>query len=519
MGSDPTVDKDAQDDEQPQHTVEIGSDFYIGKYPVTNAQYAPFAKATGRKSPPAGRDDLPVVNVTWRDAVAFAEWLSQKTGQPFRLPVEPEWEKASRGEDGRLFPWDDDWDPKRANTWEDGPGQRTPVGAYSPDGDSPYGCADMAGNVWEWTGSLYRTYPYQQDDGREDPDSNGSPVVRGGSWENDRRSARCAYRGSRGPDDFLDVIGFRVVLSLPGLDAAPQSVVESAEPREPSHPAVFDLSVQAGASPLAADVARPSAAPGDATTKKPPKAVKKPTDHIRPDTFILTEPTRMEFVRVDGGSFLMGSDKTKYPDSRDDELPRRRIEVPEFFIGKYPVTNAQYASFAKATGRKAPLLGKEDHPVVNVGWRDAVAFTEWLSRQTGKPFRLPAEPEWEKAARGTDGRLWPWGNNWDPKRANTSEGGRGGTTPVGQYSPGGDSPYGCADMAGNVWEWTSSLSKPYPYDPGDGREDLQAGGPRVVRGGSWYDSQGLARAAYRLMYNPGDFDSSFGFRVALSLSS
>jgi len=233
------------------------------------------------------------------------------------------------------------------------------------------------------------------------------------------------------------------------------------------------------------------------------KPVERPASAEPPDTLTITEPIHMELVRVPAGKFLMGDEKNA-------------VTVDEFYIGKYPVTNAQYAAFAKATGRKDAITGKDDHPVVNVSWDDAVAFAEWLSVQTGKLFRLPTEAEWEKAARGMDGRIYPWGDAGDPKKANTSEGGPGGTTPVGQYSPGGDSPYGCADMAGNVWEWTSSLYRPYPYEPGDGREDLKAGGARVLRGGAYYDDPGGVRCACRFRDLPDYGSGDIGFRVVAS---
>jgi formylglycine-generating enzyme required for sulfatase activity len=231
----------------------------------------------------------------------------------------------------------------------------------------------------------------------------------------------------------------------------------------------------------------------------------------------------------------MGSDER---DERawDDEKPRHRVHLPGYYIARTPVTNAQYAFFVHETGHRIPkhwreggvLRVKRDHPVVYVSWHDAVAYCQWLAGMTGKPYRLPTEAQWEKAARGPDGQIYPWGDG-----APTSElcnyyrgyGYVGGTTPVGQYSPQGDSYYGCVDMAGNVWEWTSSLwgadwSKPdfgYPYDPHDGRENLEAGDDvlRVVRGGSFFDSGGGVRCASRYRYSPGYVDLYSGVRVAL----
>ena len=130
---------------------------------------------------------------------------------------------------------------------------------------------------------------------------------------------------------------------------------------------------------------------------------------------------------------------------------------------------------------------------------------QWLAEVTGKPYRLPSEAEWGKGARGGDGRIWPWGNQWDAERCNSWEGGKRDTTSVGAY-PQGASPYGLLDMAGNVWEWTCSLwgkglepSFKYPYDPADGREDLNAPDSvlRVLRGGSWLVYLVVARCASR----------------------
>jgi len=229
-------------------------------------------------------------------------------------------------------------------------------------------------------------------------------------------------------------------------------------------------------------------------------------------------------VLIPAGEFTMGSDPGLDPEALDDEGPPHRLHLPDFYLARSPVTNAQYAAFVQATGHSAPYhwgggvppRSKELHPVVNVSWHDALAYCNWLAEVTGKPYRLPSEAEWEKGARGDDGRIFPWGSEWNPARCNGREDDQGDTTPVGAY-PAGASPFGLLDMAGNVWEWTSSVYAAYPYNPADGREDLQAGDDvrRVLRGGAFVNLGWRVRSAFRGHDLP---DFSFydrGFRVAL----
>ncbi|MCP4519582.1 MAG: SUMF1/EgtB/PvdO family nonheme iron enzyme, partial [Delftia sp.] len=227
-----------------------------------------------------------------------------------------------------------------------------------------------------------------------------------------------------------------------------------------------------------------------------------------------TQPTKIarqafepEMILIPAGEFLMGSDPKKDKQAYDSEQPQHTLHLPDFYLAKTPVTNAQYAAFVQAAGHDRPQHwkdgrppgGKENHPVVNVSWNDAIAYCRWLSEATGQPYALPSEAEWEKGARGSDGRIYPWGDQWDAKLCNSREGGKKDTTPGGIYSQGA-SPYGLLDMAGNVWEWTRSLWQDYPYQADDGREDLTVSSYRVLRGGAWGDAAYDARSAYRYRY-------------------
>jgi toxoflavin biosynthesis protein ToxD len=213
-------------------------------------------------------------------------------------------------------------------------------------------------------------------------------------------------------------------------------------------------------------------------------------------------------VLVLPGAFLLGEGEDAHA-----------VSLATFSIAKYPVTNRAYQAFVDATGHKASRHWQSrypevlsDHPVVNISWYDALAYCDWLSATTGHHYRLPTEAEWEKAARGTDGRTYPWGNVFDTAKCNSWEAGMGSTTPVDAY-PSGVSPWGVMDMVGNVWEWCSSLYADYPYRFDDGREDLMVAGWRVVRGGSWFDHAWGVRAARRLSGQPNHASHNTGFRV------
>lgn len=232
-----------------------------------------------------------------------------------------------------------------------------------------------------------------------------------------------------------------------------------------------------------------------------------------------------EMVFQSGGTFIMGSDS-----DAENTKPQHEVTIGGFYIDRWPVTNAEYKRFIDATGHPVPNYdvpwcdtsgynwdpstrmfpaGKAEHPVVLVTWEDALAYANWANK------RLPTEAEWEFAARGLHGRRFPWGNEFLPNHCNTAEAHLGGTSPVGTFSPQGDTPEGVIDMVGNVWEWTSSLFRPYPYYAHDGREDPASGNWRVLRGASWVNNASVANGIARL---DGDFlfYNNVGFRCAVS---
>lgn len=225
-----------------------------------------------------------------------------------------------------------------------------------------------------------------------------------------------------------------------------------------------------------------------------------------------------DMVLVPAGEFTMGTN-----DRLPDEGPEYKLTLPAFYIDKYEVTNLQYRKFIDATQGKSPKHfrnrtfpdGKADHPVTYVSWYDADAYCHWADK------RLPTEEEWEKAARSTDGRNYPWGNDFAIDRANTPQRWmvleqEGDTTPVGAF-PTGVSAYGAYDMSGNVWEWTASWYKPHP---GNTRITENYGEKyKVLKGGSWWDCSfykcGISAPSYnRSFFLQSTKNKSFGFRCA-----
>jgi formylglycine-generating enzyme required for sulfatase activity/serine/threonine protein kinase len=496
MGSD-----DGQADEQPVHEVYLDG-YWIDKFEVTNAQFAHFVEETGHKTDaeraglayvyfggswkgvngadwrrPEGPDTSnssrmghPVVQVSWNDAVAYCKWAGR------RLPSEAEWEKAARGTDGRIYPWGNESPSASLLNYNGNEGGTTAVGSY-PSGESPYGVLDMAGNVWEWVADWYDYgyYRISPDENPTGPASGAYRILRGGSWYINEVFARSAPRNRSNPV-FTNVDrGFRCAVRASSSEINQYSSLE----------------LITTPTPIASPIPAPELTVGSTS---------------------ISEFDGMEQVYVPAGEFTMGSNT-----GNSNERPVHKVYLDGYWIDKNEVTNAQYAKCVAAGKCPKPSDTQYyansqyvNHPVVYVSWYNANDYCAWAGR------RLPSEAEWEKAARGTDERTYPWGNGNPSAGLLNYLGNESGTTEVGSY-PRGASRYGALDMAGNVWEWVADWYDEgyYSKSPGENPTGPANGDYRVLRGGSWNSSVRDVRSAYRSRVIP--VSSHYGgFRCVVS---
>ena len=531
-----------------QHKVDLDG-YWVYKCEVTVAQYRKFCKETKRKMPKMPflgrfRDDHPMVKESWQDAADYAKWAGVS------LPTEAQWEKAARGTDGREYPWGNEWDPSKCAcgvNWERGIRNLTtrprtmPVGSY-PAGASPYGAMDMVGNVWEWCADWYDPNYYENGPSRNpkgpseavklEGNELGARVMRGGSWLDQPIGSglSCDYRYYRDPKGSenqwtlanFGTCGFRCA-GTPGDKL---------------------VALEGGL------VSKPVAAPAVVTPTKTetPESTPEPIlPGVKVGDTSINPKDGAEMVWVPAGEFTMGSTDEQIDallkeipeDSEfrkwnkvalDAEKPQRKVDLDGYWMYKYEVTVAQYRKFCEATKREmpeAPEWGwKDDHPMVNVNWQDGADYAKWAG------VCLPTEAQWEKAARGTDGRIYPWGNAWDASKCANSEGKQlKSTKPVGNHASGA-SPYGCMDMAGNAWEWCADWYDPNYYKTGPtknpigpskaveiiiGGQVVMKDGSRVMRGGSWPIAAFFGRSfrcADRYNFAPTVPSVYYGFRCA-----
>lgn len=346
---------------------------------------------------------------------------------------------------------------------------------------------------------------------------------------------------------YTDIYGLGATLYyaltlLRPMDAGMRVLDDELQPIKAANPEAPDFLVQAVMRALALDPRERFQSAAQMLAALQPETAEMPTVrlHPRPSRALPTgdvEVLGQKLIYIPNGEFLMGSDD---PRLKDACHPQHPVDLGPYCIARSPVTNADYQRFTENNpdypvphnpmrfaqrynwdeeARTYPR-GLEDHPVVLITWQDARAYCRWLTEVTGYQFRLPSEAEWEKAARwhadAERALRYPWGDEFDEDRCNVDAHGelRLESSPVGQYSPAGNSPYGLADMAGNVWEWTGSFYQPYPYRRDDGREESDKGGIRVVRGGAYDQAPLMACSAWREAVRPDTPSASIGFRIA-----
>ncbi len=453
-------DKSGEDDEKPAHPVSLGH-FSIGQYPVTFEDYDAFCEATDREKPSDegwGRNRRPVINVTWDDAQDYCRWLSQQTGQDYRLLTEAQWEYACRaGSDGAYCFGDDE---KRLGEyawyWENSKQRSHPVGEKTANA---WGLYDLHGNVLEWVQDWYGDYLQDPRSDPSGPESGSSRVIRGGCWLDVAGLCRSAYRLRNDPGFRIYYLGFRLARLGP-LSSYP-----------------FTLSPLPGLrDPFKDD------SPGPA------------------------------MVWLPGGAFTMGDDSS----GRKNEKPAHQVTVSAFSIGQSPVTFEEYDRFCEATRREKPAdqgWGRATRPVINISWSDAAAYCQWLSEQTGERYRLLTEAEWEYACRTGSDTRYCFGDDEQRLReyAWYTQNARGQTHPVGQKRP---NDWDLYDMHGNVWEWVRDGFGRYSSDSQSDPSGPDSGSNRVIRGGSWFDGAVNCRSAFRSRIAPGYRYDFLGFRLA-----
>ena len=515
MGSD-----DGRPDERPARKVSLPS-FYIDKFEVTRARLRAFLEKSGlplRDEQTAGDGELPVSNVTYYEAMAYAAWAGKS------LPTEAQWEKAARGKRGRRYAWGND-NPTQGSALpgnfthgSDAPAGAARVGSSDTD-VSPYGCKDQAGNVWEWCRNWYGW------DGRRDALFGTGRALRGGSWNNGIADVACAARSGLAPYRRGGNVGFRCVLEV---ERTPLSAGAIAKLIEQGRDAVAK-GLREEAEDAALAVLEGDAAHAEAIAILERALAMQPCGYTAPEGTAVDRKSGLPVVivsRIDGarlrlvreGAFTMGT-----ADGYEDERPAHEVYLNAFYIDETPLTNARWKKFVDATGWPAPACWEDerfrgdDRPVVGITYAEALSYARWSGR------RLPTEAEWERAARGADERVYPWGDEAPDaggvRRANLkgAADGYAATSPAGAF-PQGAGPAGCLDMSGNVWEWTADWYDPayYADSPRHSPGGPETGSYRVLRGGAFHVAARLARATMRF-YSREDYGHGVtGARLAMT---
>lgn len=504
--------------EKTVHRVRITDGYWMYRTEVTNAMYLRFRQQRRRpptyfmRSGPLSRPRAPVVGATYQDAVAYASWAGGD------LPTEAQWEYAARGPSGRPFPWGtaepDDSLTAQGVGW---PGRSTRDVGTTPLGASWCGVLDMVGNAWEWCRDYYDENFYSSsaasDDDPENTWKSRERVTRGASWMNEAFFQRASIRRGEQETHFSHDLGFRVMLPGPPPTSSeilhPRALTNYQRPSLPNSPRMAVIQQQQAAAARLPGGRVPAVPPGQPI----PGELFSPLPRRSRFSFRVNPVDGSTMVRVSEGTFTMGADG-----GAAGEGPAHRVQIiPGYWIYQTEVTNESYLRFCRATGHRLPRVedaerfGQPRQPVTGVDWADAQAYARWAKAM------LPSEALWEFAARGKDGRMYPWGNEPPSQgKANYGKSSAAGRPLPPEDGWRGTAPSGAVDMAGNVLEWCRDgfnldfYSTPLAVLANP--ESFLTTPLRPCRGGDWSSSAADLRVTRRVGLDPKTLSPRVGFR-------
>ncbi len=469
MGAISEQGSDAYDREKPTHRVTL-SDYYIGKYEVTQEQW----QAVMGNNPSEHKGNRkPVERVSWNDCQKFIKKLNSLTGLNFKLPTEAQWEYAARGGNkSRGYKYSGISDNLSSVAWyrdnssdgtkEVGQKQSNELGLY-----------DMSGNVSEWCQDWYGSYSSSSQTDPTGPSTGSDRVLRGGSWDDNAWFCRVSNRSyGLTPDYSHYFLGLRLAINID----------ENSDVKHDE-----DVSIS--------------------TTLTPNWSSSATAEQRR----IIGELIE-SMVMVEGGTFTMGATSEQGSETYGDENPTHRVTLSDYYIGKYEVTQEQWQA---VMGKNPSNFKGSRKPVECVSWNECQEFIKKLNSLTGLNFKLPTEAQWEYAARGgnkSQGYKYSGSNNiesvaWYWNNASKE------THPVGQKQP---NELGLYDISGNVWEWCQDWKGDYSSSSQTNPTGPSTGSHRVLRGGSWFDLAGRCRVSSRGNRTPDGSGYNLGLRLVVS---
>ena len=457
----------------------ITKPFYMAKYEVTQEQWEAVME-NNHSSTIGGR--LPVTDVSWEDCQEFIKKLNAKTSGGYRLPTEAEWEYACRAGTRTDYSFGNSLTKSDANI--DGKDTKA-VGSYKPNA---FGLYDLHGNVWEWCEDWYGSLQDGEVTDPKGPVTGERRVLRGGSFYLGESYARSSYQLGNSPTNRGTGVGLRLAKTA-DIKAADLPKAPKPEPSEVM-PATVNLLV----APFT-----------EAKAKEVQKEVAKSLQKEVEEKVDLGKEIKLDLMLIPAGKFMMGSSVSE-KDRNENETQHEVTLTKPFYMGKHEVTQEQWE--AVMGNNPSSKTKGANLPVTDVSWEDCQEFIKKLNAKTNGGYRLPTESEWEYACRAGTTTSYSFGNNLTKSDANIDG---TGTKAVESYKP---NAFGLYDLHGNVWEYCEDWYDDYPAGTVTDPKGPATGDSRVLRGGSFYYNESVARSSSRDFYSPTSRVVNGGFRLA-----